>query len=576
MDSVWFPASGAERRFKATGMLTGDKKRDRKGRAGRWLIDYPRAIPVGIFMAIAAITALSVFSIENGENRREKGLLREVSQSVASSLDRRGNTSSSYLQAGAALFTTVDDVGPELFRRFVAELRLDSDYRGADGIGWAYAIDRDEVGEFESQIALQTASRYRVDVGESSSQPRLVPVTYLLPETERNRRALGYDMYSEPVRRAAMDEAERAVRPTASGQVVLVQEGAGSSPGFIIYMPVFRNSSQGRELKGFIYSPFNAQVFLESALELSTVRDMGIRLYDGAMAEENLIASRSPDTATGEVLVSEVQIANRQFLLAVESSKADALSPLSMATLLFGLSVAALLMLLARLQARQAREDLDRLAMFEEQNSIRNSLVRELNHRVKNTLANVLSIISLTRRRTDELNEFADGLEGRVRALSATHDLLTKSEWGTTLIGDVIDAEVAPYSTGSDSAVSLSGPAIELAPNDALSLGMAIHELATNAAKYGALSTSAGKVTIDWRMHTDKLAVVNWQESGGPPVSELRETGFGTELIEKIIAHELKHPVELDFPVEGVRCTLHVPVRARGEFQMRQKARLDG
>ena len=557
-------------------MVTSNNKQQRRGRAGRWLIDYPRAIPVGIFMAIAAITALSVFSIESGENRREKGLLREVSQSVASSLDRRGNTSSSYLQAGAALFTTVDEVRPELFRRFVAELRLDSDYRGADGIGWAYAIDREEIGEFESQIALQTASSFKVDTGENSSQSRVVPVTFLLPETERNRRALGFDMYSEPIRRAAMDEAERAVRPTASGQIVLVQEGAGSSPGFLIYMPVFRNSPQGRELKGFIYSPFNAQVFLESALELSTVRDMGVRLYDGAAVEENLVASHEPRQATGEVLVSEVRIANRPFVLEVESSKSDALSPLSMATLLFGLSVAALLMLLARLQARQAREDLDRLAMFEEQNSIRNSLVRELNHRVKNTLANVLSIISLTRRRTHELDEFADGLEGRVRALSATHDLLTQSEWGTTLLGDVIAAEVAPYSSGTDSSVRMSGPDIELAPNDALSLGMAIHELATNAAKYGALSVAGGEVAIDWRMDSGGLAVVNWKEIGGPPVSDLREPGFGTELIEKIFAHELKHPVELDFPAEGARCTLRVPVRARGAFQMRQKPRLDG
>ncbi|MDZ7882738.1 MAG: HWE histidine kinase domain-containing protein [Mycobacterium sp.] len=114
-----------------------------------------------------------------------------------------------------------------------------------------------------------------------------------------------------------------------------------------------------------------------------------------------------------------------------------------MVTLVFGLALASLLMLLARLLTQQAFEDQARLAFFEEQHSIRNSLTRELNHRVKNTLANVLSILSLTRRRASGLDDFADSLEGRIRALSATHDLLTVTDWGTTPIRAVIEAEVA-------------------------------------------------------------------------------------------------------------------------------------
>lgn len=544
----------------------------RRGRARGLLIDYPRAIPVGIFAAIAAVTAVSVFSIESGEAERNRALMREVAQSVSSSLERRGNTSSSYLQAGAALFTTVDNVSPALFRRYVAELRIDTDYRGADGIGWAYVIDRDQIAEFESRIALETASGFSVQTPGNSTRERVVPVTYLLPETERNRRAIGFDMYSEAVRRAAMDEAERTVRPTATRHIILVQEGeGGESPGFLIYMPVFRNGPAGRELKGFIYSPFNAQVFLESALERTALRGFGVRLFDRDNEKGTLIAERAPDYASGTFITTDVRIANRPFVLEVESSKSDTLSSLAMATLLFGISVAALLMLLARLLTQQAREDVRRLGILEQQNSIRNSLVRELNHRVKNTLANVLSIISLTRRRTTDLGEFAEGLEGRIRALSATHDLLTQSEWGTTLLSDVIEAEVAPYVNAKDSAISFDGPAVELAPNDALSLGMAVHELSTNAAKYGALSTDTGHVDVKWYLDGEKLAIVVWQERGGPAVPELRESGFGTELIEKIIAHELKHPVELTFASEGVRCVLRVPVRIRGDFEIRQK-----
>jgi len=241
-----------------------------------------------------------------------------------------------------------------------------------------------------------------------------------------------------------------------------------------------------------------------------------------------------------------------------------------MATLLFGLAVASLLMMLARLLTRQALEDEASLAFFEEQNSIRNSLTRELNHRVKNTLASILSIISLTRRRTDDLDEFVDGLEGRVRALSATHDLLTQSDWGTTPVRSVIEAEIAPYA-GADANIRLEGPEIELAPNDALSLGLAVHELTTNAAKYGALSEPGGRVTIDWQRERDDLVLVRWQERGGPPVDQDRKRGFGTDLIEKIVAHELRQPVDLQFEPEGVTCTLRVPVRVRSAFQIRER-----
>jgi two-component sensor histidine kinase len=239
-------------------------------------------------------------------------------------------------------------------------------------------------------------------------------------------------------------------------------------------------------------------------------------------------------------------------------------------TLLFGMLVASLLLVLARLVMRQAAEDRAALSWLEEQASIRNSLTRELNHRVKNTLANVLSIVSLTRRRSDNLDDFATSLEGRIRALSATHDLLTQSEWGTTPVRAVISAELAPYAQDSERVLELSGPAVELAPNDALSLGLAIHELATNAAKYGALSVPGGCVAVTWQLITQDLARVEWAERGGPPVSqERRKRGFGTELIEKIVAHELRNPVDLRFEAEGVRCTLILPVRRPTEFAIR-------
>ncbi|WP_242447474.1 CHASE domain-containing protein [Aurantiacibacter aquimixticola] len=549
-----------------------EQKTSGRSRTKRWLLRYPRGLPIGIFILIAAITVLSIFAIENGEAERDRAQLNARATAIASALERRANASSAYLRAGAALLSTMDDIPPDDFRRFVSELRLDADYRGAEGIGWAQVVVPSEIAAFDARAG-DPGTRNELYPPLSAEQPFAIPVTYLQPDTERNRRALGFDMYSEPVRRAAMEEAERTARPTATDKIVLQQEGDGQSPGFVVFMPVFEASEGGRSLKGFIYSPFNARDFLQSALELEDAGAYGVRLYDGDRETENLLASNFEDEAeqpddTREAAMT-VTIANNPWQLVVFERGQGGLSGLSMATLIFGLLVGALLMLLVRMLTQQAQEDEASLAWFEEQASIRNSLTRELNHRVKNTLANVLSIIALTRRRADDLQEFADGLDGRIRALSATHDLLTQSDWGSTPVRSVIDAELLPYAQGEDRQVHMKGPDVELAPNDALSLGLAVHELATNAAKYGALSKSGGVVDVEWRLVAEDLVRVEWRESGGPPVKQERSRGFGMDLIERIVAHELRHPVELDFDPEGVRCALLVPVRRAKEFMIR-------
>jgi two-component sensor histidine kinase/CHASE1-domain containing sensor protein len=521
---------------------------------------------------VMTVTVLSVFTIERGEEQRDVADVNRRAQAMSSAIERRAFTGASYLRAGAALLTTQPDVSRSLFERFVTELRLDTDYRGADGIGWAPVLRPDQVAAFEEQLAGGGTVRARLRPS-LAAQPRdtIVPVLFLQPDTLRNRRALGYDMYSEPVRRAAMDEAERTARPTASGRVVLVQEGGEQDAGFLIYMPVFGPEAGANTLKGFIYSPINAENFLESAGELVSFDKFAARLYDMADGKRTLIAELPGWRDDGLAVERRLVLAGRPMLLVVQSARDGALSTMSMVTLLFGLAVASLLMFIARLLTQQAMEDGRALDRLIEQNSIRDSLTRELNHRVKNTLANVLSIVALTRRRANNLDDFAEGVDARIRALSATHDLLTQSEWGTTPLRSVVEVELAPYTHDDDHRVALEGPVVELAPNDALSLGLALHELATNAAKFGSLSVVGGAVSVTWSLDGTDLARIEWAESNGPPVTEPAQRGFGTELIEKIVAHELRHPVELAFDKGGVRCTLLVPVRRPGEFALREK-----
>lgn len=574
LQATYIKTHGRARHTDLRGRKLKSENLHRESGRRRWLLDYPRAIPVLIFILVMAITILSVFSIEKGERDRDAAEISRRAQAMTSAIERRAFTSSSYLRAGAALFSTQPQVSQDLFRRFVAELRLDSDYRGAEGIGWAPAIQLYEVDDFEKRLNANRVDRLHITPApDNPPRTLLTPILFLQPDTQRNRRALGYDMYSEPTRRAAMSEAARTMQPTATGRIVLVQEGGGEDAGFIIYMPVYERDGAERRLRGFIYSPFNANQFIASAGELVSYEGLGLRLYDVDAKGRSLMA-QSPSWRDNAVGVErEVELANRKMLLVVQSSRDEALSSMSMITLLFGLAVASLLMLVARLLTQQAMEDRRSLDWFAEQNSIRNSLTRELNHRVKNTLANVLSIVSLTRRRAQSLDDFATGIDARIRALSATHDLLTQSEWGTTPIRSVVEVEVAPYARDGDHEVIFEGPAVELAPNDALSLGLALHELSTNAAKFGSLSVDEGKVSVIWSNVTDTLAKVEWVESGGPKVEQPDRRGFGTELIEKIVAHELRHPVDLEFAADGVRCTLLVPIRKPSDFELRSKRR---
>lgn len=551
----------------------------------RWYERFPRGVPVGIFSLTMAVTVLSVFAIETTENSRQSAQIAQAAQMVASGLERRSNANSAYLRSSAALFATQQIVEAPLFRTFIRQLHLDGRYVGSDGIGWAMKVYRDDIPTVEAIMRSSGVESFSIYPAPGADRPFVMPVMFLEPDSERNRRAVGFDMFSEATRRTAMKAAERTGQPTASGHVVLRQEGQvegkGGAPGFLVYMPVFTiqditaQAMTGRDapkLRGFVYSPFNAQRFLESSIDVAHLEGAGVRLYDEDAKGRTLMAAVAPELVSGRVVRRPIDISGHRFVLEIEARATPTLTAVSVMTLLFGLLVATLLLVLARLLTQQAAEDRLALAWFEQQSSIRNSLTRELNHRVKNTLANVLSIISLTRRRATGLTDFADSLEGRIRALSATHDLLTQSDWGSTPVALVVKAELAPYAQDARRHLVMDGPEVDLAPNDALSLGLAIHELATNAAKYGALSVETGRVSVMWEMVGENLARIAWVERGGPPIDTAmrRKRGFGTELIEKIVAHELRNPVDLKFEPEGVRCTLLIPVRKATDFTIRQ------
>jgi two-component sensor histidine kinase/PAS domain-containing protein len=187
-------------------------------------------------------------------------------------------------------------------------------------------------------------------------------------------------------------------------------------------------------------------------------------------------------------------------------------------------------------------------------------LINELNHRVKNTLVTVQSIAAQTLRSAQDLPCARAAFEARLMALAAAHDLLTKESWHGARLADVVAAAMAPFEAVQQPQISRVGPHVWLTAQRAMALNMALHELATNAVKYGALSRPEGRVAIRWRLVGDDDLNISWREAGGPPVAPSGHSGFGSRMLLRSLARELAADVDLTFAPDGVRCEIRCKV----------------
>jgi PAS domain S-box-containing protein len=182
-------------------------------------------------------------------------------------------------------------------------------------------------------------------------------------------------------------------------------------------------------------------------------------------------------------------------------------------------------------------------------------LAREVDHRAKNTLAIVQAIVRMARR--DDVHEFAASVQGRIKALAVAHELLSQSRWeGADMLRLVLE-EVAPYQADGQQRVTAIGPSVLVSPENAQTIAMALHELATNAVKHGALSSPAGKVDVSWNNYDGRLTL-NWKEFGGPAVRPPGRTGFGTKIIAASFADPRKGSARFDWQPLGLSCTLEI------------------
>ena len=203
--------------------------------------------------------------------------------------------------------------------------------------------------------------------------------------------------------------------------------------------------------------------------------------------------------------------------------------------------------------------DVTGLAQAEEQQRV---LVAELNHRVKNMLTVIVSVATQTLKHSDDTDAARQAFLDRLHAMARSYELVARDQWGDVYLLDVVRQEVEPYRTDRDDRIVIDGPPVSLKPKLALALGMIIHELGTNSAKYGSLSVAGGSLEVSWAIETrsGNSLVLDWIERGGPPAGKQPRHGFGLTLIEREVSHGLGGKAKIEFEDGGLRVNLRIPL----------------
>lgn len=220
-----------------------------------------------------------------------------------------------------------------------------------------------------------------------------------------------------------------------------------------------------------------------------------------------------------------------------------------------GVSVAALLRSAAERLAEREAEAHATAERLQESFATQSLLMREVNHRARNLLAVVQAMVRLTPR--DDVNRFAGSLTGRIQALANAHGLLSDRGWSGAPLRDIVEIELRPFATGADQ-LAIDGPAVTLKPEAVQPAVLVFHELATNAAKYGGLSTPQASVRVRWRRDEDDGVVVDWIEEGGPPVQAPDRQGFGSDLIRATLAGS-QGDFRPTWAPGGLTCVIRLP-----------------
>lgn len=459
--------------------------------------------------------------------------------------------------ARGLLSATRGGLSRDEFVRFLASVDLNGDLSGLQGVGFARMLS-----STDHMMATQEIQRnygLEMPVHPESQQPWVTPIVLLEPATERNVAALGFDMYSESTRRSAMDHAAASGEAQMTGPVELVQEiTQDKQAGFLIYLP-FASALRPQGAKsvpvdGFIYAPFRGGDLIRAALAAGTTLPVTLKIVDSGAATvplfDNTAAMPGPIQLTRSVAVF-----GRLWQFDIRSDVARSLGLRAFDSVVLGLTsllfaaAAAYAVSARQAEAAQARE-LARAASREAE--YRALSLQEMKHRIKNHIARIQSIARQSARTATDLKAFATAFDARLQAMSAVQEILAGTAAAKADIRNILATELEQAVDAGDIPQMLGGPLVTLNEDQAQAFALVVHELVTNAMKYGGLSGDRPALSVVWSIGQADTAgqelALEWIET----LSELQANpqgppGFGSRLIEASLKGQLSGRIERTF-----------------------------
>jgi two-component sensor histidine kinase len=431
----------------------------------------------------------------------------------------------------------------DAWRRYLRTTDPYSALETTQGVGLAKRYDTRRPDEIRPYLARYGLSK---SAWPTSGLPNGFAITILEPANERNLAALGYDMFTEERRRAAMQQAMRTGQPTSTAPVTLKQEISGPvQSGFLVYVPV-REPGTNNAI-GFVYAPYRVGDFFRSVLQSLPSKQFAARVLTPEGEEiyrDGVAKARSPYSA-------DLRIADRVYRLEINSTK-PALSGLTLYVLLLGLLLAATLTWLAVVQSK--RLEVTRQLADERQASDEHSklLMGELSHRIKNAFARISAIAYLTGKEVKTTNEFLERFNERLNALARSKDALLGDIERSGRFSEIYTDEMAVAGRAVDKD-SLDGD-LELSSTEYATITLCIHELITNSIKYGALG-KGGKISCSAADRGGKRSI-SWHERPDAPI-EGGEEGFGTQFLKTIVSRQLKGDFSRTITTDGITAQIH-------------------
>lgn len=531
-----------------------------------------RFLPVLTFLAIAAVgLAMAGFTFLA---RQEASRLRFQSV-VDSGYNRIESTiflNLAVLRSARAFFQAQDgEVSRQEFRAFFDGLEIDANFDGLRGIGYLGLFDAGETGRIREY--LQVEHGIDRDLRPETGDTLLAPV--LLFEPLQSYEGIGYDMLSEPMRREAILAAMGDSGPHVSGKILLGEHSGldSNTPGFLVFLRVDAPSHAGEASTGpagILFATFRANELYQRALARNPLLPLALEIYDGHVNPDRMLfRSAAPPADPGDdgvLVIRSMQVGDREWILLFRPSTSFDLPTLHgdlLSLIAFSLLLAAAMALAVRYRERAYATAAALHESAERSLQEKDLMLQEMKHRNKNQIARILAIARQTASGSASLEDFTASFSARLQSMASALDLLTRSRWQKADLGELLRNELSQVFGEDLPEDLLAGPQVLLNEKATQTLGLAVHELATNALKYGKAGDAVDMLKVRWsieRQDGRQILVLNWRESGLDRLAPPAASGFGTRLIDMGVRDELKGSIERTYHPNGLEVEIRFPL----------------